>query len=169
MKTKITLYNAISIDGYIAKNDGDSTWVTDKDDTWYNTCVNTGCIIVGRTTFEQFYEEPFPIERVLNIVVTHDPNFEIKHINVKPVHSMKEAKDYMESHEIPDSILVGGGTVNSSFLKENYIDQIIIVVHPLILGNGIKLFEDIELDRELELQQVKDLENGTVQLTYLVP
>lgn len=168
MNTKIVLYSAISIDGYIAKEDGDSEWVKDKDNDFMNLCKETACIVVGRTTFEQYYEDLYPIPNVLNVVVTHEKDFEIHHINVKPAHSMQEVKEYLESHQVPKAILVGGGTVNTSMLKENFIDEIILIVHPLILGKGIKLFENVEIEKELELKSSEDLGNGTVKLTYQV-
>lgn len=71
---KITLYMATTIDGFIAKNDGDSDWVSPIDTDNFMAEINKrGCIIVGRTTYDQFLNDLYPIEGVINVVVTSHP------------------------------------------------------------------------------------------------
>lgn len=165
--TKITLYNGISLDGYIAKSDGNSNWVINTAN-FEKTILEKQVVIVGRKTFDKFYGEAFPIERILNIVVTTEVGMEIHDVNVKPVNSITNAMDYLSSHQIKEALLLGGGNVNASFLKENKIDEVWLEVYPIILGKGIKLFENLELEKTLNLIDVMHLENNILLVKYSV-
>ena len=63
--------------------------------------------------------------------------------------------------------LVGGSQINSLLLNANLIDQMIISIHPVALGNGIKLFKDESLSKfQFRLVRHEVFERGLVQLTY---
>jgi dihydrofolate reductase len=169
---KLTLYNAISIDGFIADKNGNSSWVSPIDQENFDSAIqNAGNIIVGRKTFEQFENELFPIKNIKNFVFTKDPTFsrsnkDIYVINKTPGTFVLQMKE----DGIENLLLIGGGKLNASFLKENLIDEIILVIHPIILGSGIKLFEDVDLNelKNLELRSSKELGGGLMQLKYEV-
>lgn len=87
---KVTLYMAISIDGHIAKKDGDSDWVSEVDSKIFEKKIKeAGCIVVGRKTFDQYYGDLYPIEGVTNIVLTTDATRQDKNENVIFVPSPK--------------------------------------------------------------------------------
>jgi len=55
MLPKIVFYPACSLDGYIARHDGDSAWVTEEDEQLFTQEVQkAGCVIVGSRTFKQY-------------------------------------------------------------------------------------------------------------------
>ena len=64
--------------------------------------------------------------------------------------------------------VIGGGMTNSKFAK--YLTHLFITPHPLIFGEGIKLFTDLKIDSELEfLRKVTvDIDQGIYQYQYLV-
>lgn len=67
----VTLYMATTIDGYVAKTNGDSDWVSELDnDGFENQIQQKGCIILGRTTYEQYLDDLYPVPGVLNIVLS---------------------------------------------------------------------------------------------------
>ena len=166
---KIILYNAISVDGFIAKPDGDSEWVSEKDgEIFEQMCKDTECIIIGRRTFDQYYEEIYPMEGILNVVLTHEKGMVIHHTNVKPINSVQDVMTYLDTHRVPTAILVGGGGANESFLMADVIDEIIVTVHPIILGCGIKLFGNAQVMHGLNLIESKELGDGLVQMRYTV-
>lgn len=160
---------AISADGYIAKKDGDSDWVSEIDSTIFKRKIKEiGYIVLGRRTFEQFYGDLYPVKEAINIVVTTDKSRKSAEKNVvfveTPAGAIKAAKD----RGCEQILLIGGGTVNGMFLKEGLIDEIFLDVHPLILGEGIKLFENCEVNIPLKLLEVKQLEGSQVLLHYKV-
>lgn len=62
---------ATSIDGYIAKKNGDSDWVSEVDAANFEQKIKEmGCIIVGRKTFDQYQGDLYPVPDVTNIVLS---------------------------------------------------------------------------------------------------
>jgi len=167
---KVKLYNAISLDGFIARKDGDSDWVSETDwPVFESEMQKAGCIIVGRKTFEQFLDELYPVEGVTNIVLTTDEGKEKEEGNV--VYTAKSPSDVLElakSKGYDTCLLIGGGNANASFIEKNLIDEVMVTVHPLILGDGIRLFESSEVDIQLERIETKELDEGLVQIIYKV-
>ncbi|MFI5160582.1 MAG: dihydrofolate reductase family protein [Sphingobacteriales bacterium] len=68
-------------------------------------------------------------------------------------------------------ISIGGMTVRSQLMAAGLIDELYVVVHPVIAGTGPRLFEDISLAETLkmELADTRVLGNGCVVLGYLKP
>src|SRR5919112_36735 len=64
--------------------------------------------------------------------------------------------------------LVGGGEMVSIFLNADLVDEIILSVHPIILGKGIPLFNKIEQLIKLRLVKSIPFESGLVQLHYSI-
>jgi dihydrofolate reductase len=66
-----------------------------------------------------------------------------------------------------DIWLEGGGEVVSALMNEGLVDEIILSIHPIILGRGIPLFRDMN-EARLELTKSTAYESGLVQLHYEV-
>jgi dihydrofolate reductase len=64
--------------------------------------------------------------------------------------------------------LVGGAQIVSTLLDAGLVDELMLDVYPLIVGQGLALFETTEQRRELELRGVRQLSNGRVSLSYAV-
>ncbi len=169
---KVILYNAISIDGFIATPDGNSDWVSENDLPHFKSEIEkAGAIIVGRTSYEQFKGDLFPITGVLNVVMTHDKGFAatesagdtlVTTLDPHGILSMLEAKGFTSV------VIVGGGKVSASFLAANLIDEIIVDIHPLVIGKGIKIFEsDKPLLMNFTLEGVETISEGLIKLRYL--
>lgn len=62
--------------------------------------------------------------------------------------------------------VVGGATLVTTLLNEDLIDELRLIVHPLLLGGGKALFAGVEKRRSLELVQVEPTKTGRVILTY---
>lgn len=161
---------ATSVDGFIAKKDGDSDWVSPDDTANFEKAMkDNGCIIVGRKTFDQYQGDIYPVKGVTNIVVTSDTSLKSDKPNVHFVTgSVEEIIRAIKQKGHDKALLIGGGTTNALFLKAGAIDEMILSVHPLILGNGIKLFESEEVDIKLRLISEARLEQGLVQIKYKI-
>lgn len=168
---KVILYMGISINGYIAKENGDSEWTSDEDlKGFYNQSKSAGNIIMGRNTYLAASKSGyFPFPDALNIVITHQ-NIENKWGDKVLItdKSPKEIIKELEQKGFKNAFLAGGGQVNTSFIKENLIDEIYLDVEPLLLGKGIKLFADGDFEFDLELIEIKKLNSDTVQLHYKI-
>ncbi len=62
--------------------------------------------------------------------------------------------------------VVGGATLVASLLNEGLIDEVRLIVHPIVLGSGKALFGGVDKPHSLELVQAKSTEPGRVILTY---
>jgi dihydrofolate reductase len=61
---------------------------------------------------------------------------------------------------------VGGATLVSSLMNVGLIDELRLVVHPIVLGGGKALFKDVKERHPLKLLGAKPLKSGMVSLTY---
>lgn len=68
-------------------------------------------------------------------------------------------------------ISIGGMTVRSQLMAAGLIDELYVVVHPVIAGTGPRLFHDISLQEtiKMELADTKVFKNGCVVLAYVKP
>ena len=64
--------------------------------------------------------------------------------------------------------LVGGGRTTAALIDAGLVDELRLIVYPVIAGKGKELFASAERRRGLELRTVKPLENGKVLLTYAI-
>lgn len=167
---KVRLYNAISLDGFIAKKDGDSDWVSEADwETFEAEMQQAGCIVVGRKTFEQYQGELYPVEGILNIVMTKDESKlneegNVIYTNNNPEEIIQLAQDKNVNY----ILLIGGGNANASFIEKGLVDEVVVTVHPLLLGDGIRLFESGEIFQNLEKLSVSELADDLIQIIYKV-
>jgi dihydrofolate reductase len=63
--------------------------------------------------------------------------------------------------------LMGGGELIREFLAQDLIDEFILSVHPVLLGDGIALFPPGFRKMELKLKQTQQFESGLLQLIYV--
>jgi dihydrofolate reductase len=64
--------------------------------------------------------------------------------------------------------VMGGGELASCLLRGGQLDEIVLDVHPIIVGGGVPAFRPIPSDVELELVEHQALQNGCLLLTYRV-
>jgi dihydrofolate reductase len=166
---KIVLFIATSLDGFIAGKDGNTDWLYSDGDFGYNEFYKSiDTTLMGYNTFfyiRHFNDFPYPDKK--NYVFTRK--------NRKPDDNPVEfvLGDVVEftrklKKEAGKNIwLVGGGQINSILLNADLIDQMIISIHPIALGQGIKLFRDESLKKlNFDLVNHQVFPRGLVQLTY---
>src|ERR1700733_9905201 len=123
---KIILHLATSADGFIAKPDGDSDWVSSVDsDLFLQRAKDTGCIVVGKRTFDQYHGSLYPISGVLNIVLTSQPDVAPEK-DVAVAHTPSEAITLAEDKGYSDMLIAGGAKTSETFLKEGFVDEIFL-------------------------------------------
>ncbi|QEC68284.1 dihydrofolate reductase [Panacibacter ginsenosidivorans] len=65
-----------------------------------------------------------------------------------------------------DIWLFGGASLVSSFMNEGLVDELMLAVHPILLGSGKPLFQDLSARTKLALTDSKTYDTGLVQLQY---
>ncbi len=161
----------ISANGYIARENGDSEFTSQEDlNGFFEKSKLAGNIIMGKNTYlEASKQGYFPFPDALNIVVSNQKIENKWGDNVLITNkSPKEILSMLEEKEFKAAFLAGGGQLNSSFLKNGLIDEIYLDVEPLIFGKGIKVFADEDFEYDLELIEVRKLNQDTIQLHYKI-
>lgn len=166
---KIIWSPAITLDGYIAKLDGNSDWVSDEDGKLFQNLIRkTGCVIVGHKTYEQYKGQVFPVAGATTYVWTQKPESQEQEEGVKYVSgSPAEVAKTLENSGYRQAVLAGGGETNDAFVSSGLVSEIIATIYPLVFGEGIRMLSK-HADLKLELLETINLGDGTIRQRYLV-
>ncbi len=168
MASKVILGMTVSLDGFINDRDGDVgnlyADLAEMDETpqMLQAIQDTGAVVMGRRAYEMGngdytgYEFQVPI-----FVVTHDvPANAAKGENDKL--SFTFVTDGIESAITQaqaaangkDVVVVGGASVGQQLLKAGLVDELQIDIVPILLGKGLRLFENLE-EQEIKLEKTR--------------
>lgn len=171
-KRPLILYIAMSLDGYIAKPNDDLSFLSiveqEGEDYGYANFVKTvDAVIVGRKTYDKVismgFDFPHADKDTYIITRTARPNIgSVKFYTG----ALKSLVDKLKTENGKNIFCDGGAEIVNELLKLNLIDEIIISVIPILVGNGTKLFKDGRPEQKLELVSVKSFDKGLTQLHY---
>lgn len=168
---KTILYMATTINGYIAKENDDTSFVSRQSwESFDSLSKKTGNLIIGKRTFEiSIKDNTFPYPQRLNVVMTHQ-NIQNKWGDnvIFTDESPKEILKILEEKGFDTAFIAGGGTINSAFMKEGLVDEIYLDMEPVVFGKGIHLFSPEDFEFTLELLETKNLSETTIQLHYKI-
>jgi dihydrofolate reductase len=77
-----------------------------------------------------------------------------------------EAVTRLKKDLAKDLVIMGSGVLVQFLMTRNLIDEFVLLIHPLVLGSGHRLFPDGGADAGLELVNSKATANGVVIVTY---
>ncbi len=171
---KIVLYIASSLDGYIARKNGGVDWLDEfnnagEDYGYYKFLDSIDVTLMGNKTYKTSMSlGDFPYKDKKNYVFTKQniiPQADyVKFINKNIVLFSKDLK----TQKGKDIWLIGGTQINELFFNNELIDELILSVMPVTLGNGIPLFTENVKQLKFRLNNEKSYENGVVQLQYSI-
>jgi dihydrofolate reductase len=170
---KIIVNIATSADGYIARPDDDIEWLTSrpKPKGFYGMgdfMKSIDTLLLGRRTYEisrrlggtfksktrtiVFSRNPPPADAPSGVEFVGGPIGEfVSRLREQPGKNMW---------------LMGGGELIASLLDERLIDEFVITMMPVFIGDGIPLIARRAREVLLDLQSVERFEDGVVQLHY---
>ncbi|MDZ4670588.1 MAG: dihydrofolate reductase family protein [Phototrophicales bacterium] len=175
--TKIVLYIAISLDGYIATEDGSVAWLDGfnipNEDYGYQTMYDRmGAVVMGGITYRQVLG--FSTEWVYvgkkSYILTRQPLDNPPDPAIYAFNGdVRDLVTKLQVEHSKDIWLVGGGDVVAQFMAHNLIDEYHLSVMPVLLGRGIRLFNGVDLSQSqtMKLDSVKSYPNGVVQMIYI--
>jgi dihydrofolate reductase len=165
---KIRLFIASSLDGYIAKTSGDIDWLfTDADYGYTEFLDSIDTVIMGGKTYRQvleFGEYPYKSKKSFVFSKTmQGKNDDVEFVGEDITNFINKLRNDSGG----DIWLVGGGEIIQYFIKDRLLDELILSIHPIILGDGIPLIvKDASLETKLELKEVKTFDSGLLQVSY---
>jgi len=181
---KVTLGLANSLDNYIARQDGGADWLhwsKEVAEISAKFMKTVDAILIGRKTYEAmlgYGQTSYPgaknyvfsrskkkgsaLKRTLASKKKSDQNVEIVVEDaVKFVGELKQKKG-------KGICVFGGGELAKSFFEADLIDEIVLNIHPVLLGSGIPLFHEMTRQIDLEFLDCLILKGGYLAVTYRV-
>ena len=170
---KVVLYIAQSLDGYIARENNDISWLSvverDNEDYGYDDFIKSvDTVFMGRKTYEKVltFGMEFPHKGRRCYVLSKtlrgaDENVQFFSGDIDDlITKIKEQKG-------EDIFIDGGSEVVREFRDNDLIDEYVISIIPILLGKGIRLFRETETQNNLKLVDSKIFVSGLVQLKYV--
>jgi dihydrofolate reductase len=138
--------------------------------------ANMGALLFGRRTYEDFYNvwpkrTDNPFTEVLNNVqkyvasTTLEEPLSWSHSTLLKGDAMK-AVSRLKEEQSKDFVVFGSGVLVQSLMRCNLVDEYVLLIHPLILGSGRRLFPDDGAFAALRLRHTKTTSNGVVIVSY---
>lgn len=172
---KLAVFIATSLDGYIARPNGDLDWLPKGDpseDYGYQAFSDSiDTLLMGRATYEKcltFGAWPYLGKRTVvwsrgNPPVSEElkPHVEVSNL---PVESLAAHLAETGSR----SVYVDGGKTIQAFLAAGLINEMTISVIPVLIGAGLPLFGALPRDVRLELVDARSFASGLVQSRYMI-
>jgi dihydrofolate reductase len=171
---KLSLFIATSLDGYIAKPNDDLGFlkIVEKkgEDYGYADFTSTiDTIIIGRKTYDYVVKE---------IGTSHYDNGQKDVYVITRTERQNVGRTTFFTGNLTDLVqrlksgpgkniyCDGGAEIINELSKDDLIDEFIISIIPILVGNGTKLFKDGRPEQPLELVSVKTFDTGLTQLHY---
>jgi len=172
MTRKLIVYIATSLDGYIAKPNDDLSFLNivakDGEDYGYQAFIETiDTVIVGRKTYDWVMKQvpEFPHADKNTYIITKTPKESIGKTAFY-TGNLKDLVQKLKSEEGKHIFCDGGAEIVNLLLKDNLVDEIILSIIPILVGDGIKLFKDGRPEQKMNLISTKTFDKGLVQLHY---
>src|SRR5438034_3169134 len=174
-RRNIIVHIGTSADGYIARPDGDLEWLTSrpKPEGFYGMSAFMRTIdtkLLGRKTYEVSLRMGATFDSKSRTIVfsRHAPPADAPS-GVEFVNGAVGAfVSRLREHPGKDIWLMGGGELIASFLDERAIDEFVISVVPVFIGDGIPLIARRHRHVPLNLLATERFDDGVVQLRYAV-
>lgn len=169
---KVILYIACSLDGYIAQPNDDLSFLNlvqkEGEDYGYHAFIQTiDTVIMGRKTYGWIMTQvpEFPHADKQTYVLTRTPKDSINntHFYTGELTALIQQLKQTEGKNI---FCDGGAEVVNLFLKNQLIDELIISIIPVLLGEGTPLFKAGYTEQTLALISSKAFDTGLLQLHY---
>ncbi|MCC7599862.1 dihydrofolate reductase [Janthinobacterium sp. FW305-129] len=170
-KPFVSVFLGISIDGCIAGENGDLSWLAElapdtPDATGYTALMaQVDTLLIGRTTYDALLGfEPWPYAGKRVVVLSHR-DFAPRHGEQRREGSVREVLREL-AEEGCRHVYLDGGAVIRAGLREGAIDSVTLSVLPVVLGRGVRLFENGLPRSDWRLDGTRQLPSGVVQLRY---
>lgn len=169
---KVILYIACSVDGYIAKPGDDLSFLEcvakeGEDYGYAEFSKSVDTVIMGRRTYEWVMSqvEEFPHQDKETYIITRELRESIGNVHFY-ADDLETLIDRLKRKEGKNIFVDGGAQVVKMILEVGLLDEMIISIVPVLLGDGIQLFAKGIPEKNLKLLSCRNFESGLVQVHY---
>lgn len=171
---EVILYVATSLDGYIARTDGNLDWLNahpnpEGSDYGYAGLLDgIGDILMGRETYEAVlgFGIPWPYPGHDTHVATRRRHYPASTPRTTITPDAVALTRALREKGVKDIWLVGGGNLVQSLMAEGLVDRLVLTLIPRVLGGGIPLFPEGTAETGWDLLRTESFAGGAVSLTY---
>jgi dihydrofolate reductase len=189
--SKIIVFNSLTLDGVMqapARPDEDvrgdfpyGGWATPYSDPEMGKAAaesgaTAGGLLFGRRTYEDFYQIwPNRTDNPYTDVLNNSQKYVASRTLKEPLPWMNstllkgpvpEAVAALKAQQDKDLVILGSGELIQTLMQHQLIDQYVLLIHPLILGTGQRLFREESAYSALQLVDSKTTPSGVVIATY---
>jgi len=173
---KIIVHIATSADGFIARPDGDVSWLdrpTPKGQYGMVAFANTiDTILWGRKTYTKGVEMGMKAggfsPKIKNYVFSRQPQVQLLDGFEPVTEPIKTFAQRLRAEPGKHIWMMGGGEIIATFLDQGEIDEFSIHVIPVFIGEGVPLIKPRHRSIPLKLLSTKEFPDGVVHLNYRV-
>lgn len=170
---KTVAYIGTSLDGFIARKNGEIDWLIQFNNQEINQSYKEfiseiDAIVIGRGTFEKvvtfstwFYQQKVFVLSSQIKQIPDDLKEKVTILSMQPKKLLLYLSDKGYSN-----IYIDGGKVIQNFLNDNLLDELIITRVPVLIGDGIPLFGWLEHDITFHHKHTNIFSNGLVMSRY---
>jgi dihydrofolate reductase len=167
----VIIYLASSANGMISNQRNVPDWLSPEyGQGFMSICQRTKAVIMGKTTYQILAPEYLPLKEDGSLVVlTHDTSLSPPQPNV--LFTDQPARDIialLESKGYTEAVIIGGTLTVSEFLKAGLVNELYLVIEPVLFNGGLPVLKEVNQDFKLILSDIKQLNANTVQLHYLL-
>jgi len=171
---KVSVYVATSLDGFIARKNGDIGWLTGgergEDYGYAEFMSDIDHIVMGRNTYEKVltfggwhYDKKVIVLTNRGLITPPELSGKIEALHLSPRELLNQMSIRGTKH-----IYLDGGVTIQRFLRADLVDEMTITIMPILIGEGLSLFGKLDKDVKLELIKSESFNNGFVQSKYKV-
>ncbi|GJL60984.1 MAG: deaminase reductase [Nitrospirales bacterium] len=172
-----TVFIAISLDGFIAREDGGIDWLPGvgedgTEDYGYHEFIDSvDAIVMGRNSYEMalsfgawpYGKKPVVVLSSRTVAIGQDIARTVESMHAPPHEVVQRLAGRGWRH-----LYIDGGKTIQGFLREDLIHRLIITTVPILLGTGIPLFGPLSREIHLQHLETRPFANGLVQSHYEV-
>jgi dihydrofolate reductase len=163
---RIVLGLAVSLDGFIEGPNGEYDWCfSDQDYGLTPFFKSIDSVFLGRKTYEVAKANGGADQMKGVTIYLFSRTAGKPPADVKLVRGMDEVQDII-SQPGKDIWLYGGAELTTAFINAGLVDELWLSVHPILLGSGKPLFQNILGRKHLKLTECKTYDTGLVSLKY---
>lgn len=175
MSLKVSVYIAASLDGFIARKNGDLDWLPaptegGEDFGYANFMSAVDAVVMGRNTFEKVltfggwhYDKKVFVLTSRDLIIVPELTEKVEALHLSPRDLIRELEQRGVHH-----IYLDGGVTIQRFLRAGLVDEMTITTIPILIGEGLPLFGALDNDIKLKLVAARSFTNGLVQKKYQV-
>jgi dihydrofolate reductase len=164
-----------SLDGFIAKSDNSVSWLDTSEDVYERGVSEVSaeevitaidCYVLGSRTYEHALQLGWPYGDTPTFVVTNRTLPSTRKSVEFYSGDLKRLVDEILAPRYRNIWLVGGAVLCQSFLRLGLVDEIRLMIMPVLLGGGLRLFGDSGSETRWRLKNVVGYKTGLVELVY---